>query len=228
MKIGPVCLEECLDLKGQKMRNEYKFGGDAVTTLKNLIFGLGVLALAGCNASNSSDTGGTGAVDGLLLGQQKRIGEARDPSKDLRAFCPKTVLRAGTETYRTFEDGVSKDDPGALNSLRFQATVREVARECNYGNGQLNIRVGVKGRVINGPTGATGTINTPIRVAVATTANEVLYSQLHQVPVTIPEGATTAVFSFVDGNVFIPAPEKQNIVVYVGFDEGPPEGAATQ
>lgn len=196
-----------------------------MTLVKNLMLALGVLTLAGCNASNT-ESGGSGSVDGLLLGQQKLIGEAPDASTDLRAFCPKTVLRAGTETYRTFEDGVSKDDPGALNSLRFQATVREVARECNYANGQLNIRVGVKGRVINGPTGATGTINTPVRIAVASTANEVLYSQLHQVPVTIPEGASTAVFSFVDSNVFLPAPEKQNLVVYVGFDEGPPEGAA--
>ncbi len=215
------------NVTGSQHNNKMMFGGDAVKNLKFLMVGLGVLALSACNASNSSG-GGSEAVDGLLLGQQKRIGAAPDESTNLRAFCPKTVLRAGTETYRTFEDGVNKDDPGAMNSLRFQATVREVARECNYANGQLNIRVGVEGRVINGPTGATGTINTPVRVAVASTANEVLYSQLHQVPVTIPEGATTAVFSFVDGNVFLPAPEKENLVVYVGFDEGPPEGAATE
>ena len=146
----------------------------------------------------------------------------------MRAFCPKTVIRAGTETFRTFEPGVNKDDPGALNSLRFQATVTEVARECNYSPNQLNIRVGVKGRVINGPTGATGSINTPIRIAVADTANQVLYSQLHQVPVTIPEGGSNARFSFVDGNIFLPVPERNNLVVYVGFDEGPPEGTPTQ
>ncbi len=188
---------------------------------------LGLTALAGCNSAGTGGPSTTELVKDLEPGQQLKIGEA-DKSKDLRAFCPKTVIRAGTETYRTFENGVSKDDPGALSSLRYQATVREVARECNYSGDQLNIRVGIKGRVINGPTGATGTIDTPIRVAVVTTTKDVLYSQLHQVPVSIPEGGSTAKFSFVDGNIFLPAPDKENLVIYVGFDEGPPEGAATQ
>lgn len=187
--------------------------------------GLGILA--GCNSAGTGGTSTTELVKDLEPGQQLKIGEA-DKSEDLRAFCPRTIIRAGTETYRTFEDGVTKDDPGALSSLKYQATVREVARECNYNGNQLNIRVGIRGRVINGPTAATGTINTPIRVAVVSTAKDVLYSQLHQVPVSIPEGGTTAKFSFVDGNIFIPAPEKENLVIYVGFDEGPPEGVATQ
>jgi len=187
----------------------------------------GLILLAGCNSAGPGGTSTGELVKDLEPGQQLKIGEV-DKSKDLRAFCPKTVIRAGTETYRTFENGVTKDDPGALSSLRYQATVREVARECNYDGNQLNIRVGIKGRVINGPTGATGALDTPIRVAVVSTAKEVLYSQLHQVPVSIPEGSTTAKFSFVDGNIFIPAPEKENLVIYVGFDEGPPDAAATQ
>ena len=187
----------------------------------------GLIALAGCNSANKSGPDISDLTKDLEPGQQVKIGED-DNSVNLRAFCPRTVIRAGTETYRTFEKGVNKDDPGALSALRYQVTVREVARECNYNGGQLNIRVGLKGRVINGPTGATGTIDTPIRVALVTTGNDVLYSQLHKVPVSIPEGGSTATFSFVDGNIFIPAPEKENLLIYVGFDEGPPKGSATQ
>lgn len=197
-------------------------GGDTVKKFRLTVTSFALLALVGCNSSGG--TGGSDVVEGLTLDQQKPASAEIDQSQNLRAFCPRTVIRAGTETYRTFTDGVSKDDPGAMNSLRFQATVTEVARECNYSGNQLNIRVGVRGRVINGPTGATGTINTPVRVAVASTANEVVYSQLHAVPVTIPEGGSNARFSFVDGNIFIPAPDKPNLIVYVGFDEGPPEG----
>jgi hypothetical protein len=40
--------------------------------------------------------------------------------------------------------------------------------------------------------------------------------------VTIPDGKSNAFFSFVDGNINIPVPEKPNLIVYVGFDEGPP------
>ena len=183
---------------------------------------MGVALLAACNTS--SDQNGTNTAQTLQLGQQQTPETNTPTAADLRAFCPKPIIRAGTETYRTFEDGVQKTDPGALNSLRFQATVTELARECNYSNGTLGMRIGVKGRVINGPTGASGTINTPVRIAVVNTANEVLYSQLHQVPVTIPEGSSNARFSFIDENVFVPAPENNNLIVYVGFDEGPPEG----
>ena len=192
------------------------------------LLSLGALAifLVACNTSTKNQTEDTlGITDQSDTGEQTEVTDAGavDQSANLRAFCPRTILRAGTETYRTFEGGVKKGDPGALNALQFQSTITDVARECNYSPENLNMRVGIKGRVINGPTGLTGTLNVPIRVAVATTANEVIYSQLHQVPVTIPEGGTNALFSFVDSNVNIPVPDKNNLVVYVGFDEGPPQ-----
>ncbi|MEO0329739.1 MAG: hypothetical protein AAF217_14215, partial [Pseudomonadota bacterium] len=115
---------------------------------------------------------------------------------------------------------------GALNSLEFQSTITQTARECNYSPTNLNIRVGVKGRVINGPTGATGTINAPVRIAVVQSPNTVLYSKLHQMPVTIPEGGSNARFSFVDSAINLPVPERPNLVIFVGFDEGPLEEAA--
>ena len=176
------------------------------------------IGISACNASG--DRGGV--RDTLEIGQQDNANnQGQDLSRDLRAFCPKTVIRTGTETYRTFADGVKREDPDAMNSLQFQSTITETVRECNYSPNNLNIRVGVRGRVINGPTGATGTINVPVRIAVASVQREVLYSQLHQVPITIPDGGSNARFSFVDSNINIPVPEKPNIVVYVGFDEGP-------
>ncbi len=187
--------------------------------VKLLSLGAMAFVLAACNTATKNQT-----EDTLGITDQQEVAEAKpiDQSNNLRAFCPKTILRAGTETYRTFEGGVKKDEPGALNSLQFQSTITDVARECNYSPSNLNMRVGVKGRVINGPTGLTGTLNVPLRVAIANTANEVVYSQLHQVPVTIPEGGSNAFFSFVASNINIPVPDKNNLVVYVGFDEGPP------
>ncbi|MEM7215138.1 MAG: hypothetical protein AAF423_06300 [Pseudomonadota bacterium] len=182
-----------------------------------------VLALlAACSAAGTQSS----TKETLDAGQLERIGEApKDESNNLRAFCPKTVIRAGTETYRTFADGVEKDDPGALNSVEFQSTITETIRECNYSPNNLNIRVGVRGRVINGPTGTTGTVNVPLRVAVASVSKEVFYSQLHQVPVTIPVGGSNAKFSFVDSNINLPVPDRPNLTIFVGFDEGPPETA---
>lgn len=185
---------------------------------KFILLGLAGLALAACNTAANKPEDALG-----LDNNTNEVASAAPAQTDnLRAFCPRTIIRAGTETYRTFEGGVTKDDPGALNSLQFQTTITETVRECNHSPTNLNMRVGIKGRAINGPTGQTGTFNVPIRVAVANTANEVLYSTLHQVPVTIPEGGTNALFSFVDGNINIPIPERPNLVVFVGVDEGPP------
>lgn len=185
------------------------------------LFGVSALALtlAACNSATQNQT-----EDTLGISEQPEVAETQpvDQSTNLRAFCPRTIIRAGTETYRTFEGGVTKDDPGALNSLQFQSTITDVARECNYSPTNLNMKVGIKGRVINGPTGLTGAFNVPVRVAITSSADEVVYSQLHQVPVTIPDGKSNAFFSFVDSNINIPVPEKPNLIVYVGFDEGPP------
>ena len=184
-----------------------------------------VLAFLGIGLAACNSTSGNKTEDALGLDEQADVAssETVDPVKNLRGFCPKTVIRAGTEIYRTFEGGVKAGDPDALNALQFQSTITEVVRECNYTASNLNMRVGVKGRVINGPTGLTGTLNVPIRVAVASTSQEVLYSQLHQVPVTIPEGGSNAPFRFVDGAINLPVPDRPNLIVYVGFDEGPPE-----
>ncbi len=165
-------------------------------------------------ACNSS--GGGGVANTLEVAKKQPLDENFDP----RAYCPKTVLRAGTETYRVYEKGVKKSDPGSGSSLRFQGTISEVVRECNYKGGMLNIRVGLSGKIINGPTAENGSINMPVRVAV-TQGSSVLYSELHQVVGTIEPGKSNGFFRFVDGNIFIPKPSAENIVVYAGYDEGP-------
>ena len=185
---------------------------------------IGVAAMAVLLAACNSGGNNSSAKETLELGQQEKIANApEDQSQNLRAFCPRTVLREGTEVYRTFANGVKKTDPDAMASLEFQFTITKVVRECNYSANNLNIRVGVRGQVINGPTGANGDVNVPVRVAVVDTADNVLYSQLNQVPVNIPPGGSNARFSFVDGNINLPVPEKPNLVIFVGFDEGPPE-----
>ena len=174
-----------------------------------------MVALAGCNS-----TGGNSITETL------DVKESRDQTQtavvDPRAYCPKTVLRAGTETYRLFKKGVRKSDEGAMSSLRFQGNISEVVRECNYQGEILNIRVGIAGKVINGPTAETGTVQMPVRIAV-TQGESVLYSELHQVNGTIEPGKSVGFFRFVDGNIYIPKPPRENIIVYAGFDEGPPE-----
>jgi len=179
-------------------------------------------ALLGLQACNSGGTNSDTKDVFNLSSEKEAAEEPKEFVADPRAFCPKTIIRTGTETYRTFSSGVKKDDVGALNHLEYQATINETVRECNYSPDNLNIRVGVRGRVINGPTGATGTLVAPIRIAVVNTDREVLFSELHQVSATIPEGGSFARFSLIEGSINLPVPKVANLLIYVGFDEGPP------
>lgn len=171
---------------------------------------------AGQVASGQAATGT--AAGQVANGQAVAVLPPNDEVQDPRAYCPKTVLRAGTETHNVFPDKVKKDDPEAPRLLRFRATITEVVRECNYAGEFLNIKVGVAGRLIAGPSGESGQFTMPIRVAV-TAGETVLYTKLHDVPAELPQGRPNSTFRFVDPQVSIPKPTKENVVIYVGFDE---------
>ena len=50
---------------------------------------------------------------------------------------------------------------------------------------------------------------------------EVLYSQIHQYPVTIAAAGGASQFVFNDPNVTFPTPPDSKVIVYAGFDQGP-------
>ncbi len=170
-----------------------------------------ILGLSACTSS--------GTVDALDSAANSKKSE-EEQTIDLRAYCPKTTIHAGTETLRVYPKGVKKDSKDALKKLRYQATIQEVVRECNYISQTLAMRVGIAGRVINGPTGETGDVELPVRVVV-TRGEDVLYTQLHKIRASIVPGRSFATFRFVDEAVNIDKPDKQNILIRVGFDEGP-------
>ncbi len=176
-----------------------------------------VFALIAAIMLSACTSSGTGSALSSAANDKKN--EA-DDIVDLRAFCPKIKIRAGTETMRVYPKGVKKDDEGASQKLRFQATIQESVRECNYIAQTLSMRVGIAGRVINGPTGEAGSLELPIRIAVVR-GDEVLYSQLHKISTNMEPGRNLATFRFVDEAVNIDKPDKPNVQIFIGFDEGP-------
>jgi len=135
----------------------------------------------------------------------------------LTDYCPAVRIRSGTETLRTFPKGADKEN---ADNIRYQITITDAARECEYVGQSLRIKVGAKGRVITGPKGKAGNVTMPIRVAVVV-GQETVYSKLHRPVQTIAEGSNGATFTFVDDQLVIPAPSKTNVRIYLGFDEGP-------
>ncbi len=135
----------------------------------------------------------------------------------LSDYCPSLRIRAGTEAMRFYAKGADRANP---NNVRYQATITKVARECNYVGNNLEITIGAKGRVITGPAGKSGEFNMPIRVAIQE-KNCSHHFDLHQQVGRIAQGATFGRFQFVDQTISIPAPRELNVVMYIGFDEGP-------
>jgi len=172
--------------------------------------------LAGCS-SGASD------VDPAAL-----IGAGRDPAAEQAALqkyaavavCPVVQVRDGTQLFRVFERGKEND----LTGVRFQASINKFARECHTdpATGATTVKVGIAGRLLNGPNGATGAATLPVRVVLVKNGDEVLYSQLRKVTATIAPGGTGVTWTeVVDGLTIPPTAAEANYIVYVGFDEGP-------
>lgn len=185
--------------------------------------------VAGCTSSggnqveNTLDVGDSSPSDPNNIASAAPVDPSLPPVDEIqnpRQYCPKTVLRAGTETYDLYPKGVEKTEEGASSKLRFRSAITDIARECNSAGQMLRVRVGVRGRYLSGPSGETGSFTIPLRIAV-TQGDAVLYSVLHQVPAEIREGQTNGTFAYVDNNVAFPMPDRENVVIYVGFDEGP-------
>lgn len=191
----------------------------AVSVRNSVLALLAGVFLASCNSS------GTNKVDDALdIAPQNNQVAAGQPTSDQyqdpRAYCPKTVIRGGTETYNLYPKGVKKEDEGSSSQLLYRGTITEVVRECISAGSSLNIRVGVRGRYLTGPKGIPGSFEMPLRVAV-TQGESVLYSTLHQIPATLQPGEQNGNFAYVDNNISIPKPENENLIIYVGYDEGP-------
>ncbi len=133
------------------------------------------------------------------------------------AVCPDVQVREGTQMLAVFEKGKEGD----YGAIRFQGTIRKFARECRTdASGTTTIKVGVAGRLLAGPSGATGTATLPLRVVLARNGDEVLYSKLYPLNVTIAPGTAAADWDLVAPDVVVTGDKSQgNFIIYVGFDE---------
>ena len=137
--------------------------------------------------------------------------------------CPAVAVREGASTLQV---GVRPGQVTDNNELRFQGTISRNARDCTQNAGQVNLRVGVQGRIIVGPAGAPPAVDVPIRVAVVQEGVQpkTVATKLYRTTVDLG-GLDNVSFSFVAEDLTFPVPPPAAAaayVVYIGFD---PEGA---
>ncbi|WP_105984214.1 MULTISPECIES: hypothetical protein [unclassified Brucella] len=167
-------------------------------------------SLAGCTTSGT-ENGANSSLPTKATSGEKLISET-----ELRAYCPSVSLRDGTAFFNTYEKGGDKDPERVI----YQAALTDTTRSCQYGNGTLTMDIAGAGKVVPGPKYKTGTIVMPIRVAIRQ-GDQVVYSKLHKQRVSITNPDTATQFVFNDKGVTIPMPDKQNVQIFIGFDEGP-------
>lgn len=164
------------------------------------------LALAGCGAAEG--------IGGNLMSVVTPKPKEMDPALYAATpVCPTVDIREGTEFMPVFKPG-KFGDPA---SIMFQASIQRVARDCDNVGDDIRVRVGVAGRVLSGPTGATGASNVPIRIAV-TVGDKVVYSKLHQASVDVQAPDYSALWSVVDDGIVLSAADSKVASIYAGFD----------
>jgi hypothetical protein len=140
----------------------------------------------------------------------------------VRVNCPIVQINDGGASYRTY---VGNDRSSA--GVRYQYSLGEVTRECvGTHAGQIEIRVGITGYVLAGPTGASGNFNVPVKVTIRNDNNaQVVSSKTYSIPTSIPQGETQSAFSAISDTVSVPILSEnadEDYSIYVGFDNGQP------
>jgi hypothetical protein len=193
------------------------------------------MTVCGCSSLGSSSQGTTSASSGsvpfgdrissLFRGGSSQSTAAAEsaaaatPTAD-DIECPKMDIRQGASTLLINGSSTAGD---AL-ALRYQGTFVRAARECRVQNGQLNIKIGVEGRVILGPAGAPGELTVPLRLALVQeklNESKPIWSKFYPVHVVIPPQAPNVNFTHISEDLTIPLPGAEaldQMMIYIGFD----------
>jgi hypothetical protein len=171
------------------------------------------LLLASTAASRASWFGDVASS----LGLGSKSEDAASEPLSLDVTCPSVDVPSGTATYQLFE----RVGQTEMTDLRYQGYFRRFARECKAEGDNVSIRVGVAGRLVTGPKGASGqTLELPIRFVLADTDDKPVVSRLVKVKVTIPANEGGEEFQQVEelGPIPMPPGRLSGWKLMVGFD----------
>lgn len=176
----------------------------------------GVLAaaLAGCSMGNMFG-GGTGTVNQQQYATPTQTEIAQAAPNALPAIateCPPIKVRPGGETAFSYAGKI-----GDARTLRWQAVIEKVSRNCVVSNGLITIRMGAVGRLLLGPSGNEKSVTVPLRFTVERDTVSV-FSERYQIPVAITPPNQSEEFVKVIENVAVPYLGGESIVIWVAFD----------
>jgi len=181
--------------------------------------------LSGCSGSTpgSFDEGEAGAPSRLSrlvsFGTLERLfdDEADQPAKPVqRIECPQIAVLDGTAVHRVYNGPESND------TLRYQYSIGDVARQCIKQGDSIGIKVGVEGKVLLGPAGSASAFSVPVRIVVQKEEGDrPAVSKLYAASVSFPPGQTVGTFTIISDvlQVSVDKEESANdFMIKVGID----------
>ncbi|HEY5377916.1 MAG TPA: hypothetical protein VIJ78_00065 [Pseudolabrys sp.] len=179
------------------------------------------LALGGCG---STDLLKSSPLD--LFGSSSKVtkDKAADPNTVATddVECPGVKIRTGAATLM-IGSKPGEGEPAALD-VRYQGSILRTARECHINAGIMTMKIGIEGRIITGPAGGPGTLDVPLRIAVAQEGinPKTIVSKFGRETATLNNAVDRTTFTHVDPDISFPLPVPLGLidsyVVYVGFD----------
>ena len=181
--------------------------------------GIGAVALllSACSMG-SMFGGGSGDNPQIVNSSASAADVAQAQANALPAIateCPPIKVRPGAEALYFYGGG----KPGNPQDLHYQAEIEKQTRNCVVSNGLITVKMGVIGRVLLGPAGKETSVNVPMRFAVERNGTAV-FSEKYVIPVAITPPVQSQEFVKVVDNVAIPYLGGEDIVIWVGFDNG--------
>ncbi len=173
---------------------------------------------AGSTSTASGSTGST--LRNLLIFNTTTAPEDKPVVEEREITCPAIEVLDGTSAMRVGQAG------GGASAVAHQASMGQTARECRVNGNQLELKVGVEGRLLIGPLGKPGGYTVPLRVVVRRGTTTAVVSRFVRIPVRVPDGEAQAGFTHVEENIVVPLSELDpgdEYTILVGFD---PAGAS--
>lgn len=112
--------------------------------------------------------------------------------------------------------GASSVTQGHGDSIRWQANLGEVARECSLNNGQATYRIGVEVHALLGAGGKSGPQDVPVTVIVKIPGKE-LARRTTRIRVAIPQGQTRTTVQHIFEDITFPHVESDHMSLQVGL-----------
>lgn len=187
---------------------------------------IAALALSGCSSIGSMFGGSSSSSSGssdLLPGAATTSQASATPATPADFDCPSVEIRSGASTLTITESGGRAAAEGTPLALRYQGSIVRTARECSLSAGNVNLRVGIEGRIVLGPAGGPGEVHVPLRIAVVEEGPnpKTVVTKLYRTVVAIPPDQGNSNFSYVAEDLSFPMPRGGAIdkyVIYLGFD----------